>query len=178
MFSRERKIGEGMGCFCCYGESSVQKPVERQNNSTNNQYKEDDFAQPIPGSYFIRNLFENMGIFYFFYFLKNLQHLCSPFWMCVSREFFFFCEWSYVLIPSFLYFFVQLIFVDFAIHFGVFFLPAWVYFSWISDHVEQIMIFLEFLFSGLCLHDLWMFLWLVIFYKKFLEHLFYCFRWY
>ncbi|CAA2973839.1 serine threonine- kinase CDL1-like [Olea europaea subsp. europaea] len=54
MFSRERKIGEGMGCFCCYGESSVQKPVERQNNSTNNQYKEDDFAQPIPDASKVR----------------------------------------------------------------------------------------------------------------------------
>lgn len=177
MFSRERKIGEGMGCFCCYGESSVQKPVERQNNSTNNQYKEDDFAQPIPGSYFIRNLFENMGIFYFFFFEEFTTFVLPILNVCFQGI--FLSLWMILCADTqFLIFLCPINFRWFRHSLWGFFLPAWVYFSWISDHVEQIMIFLEFLFSGLCLHDLWMFLWLVIFYKKFLEHLCYCFRWY
>ncbi|CAI9768505.1 unnamed protein product [Fraxinus pennsylvanica] len=34
-----------MGCFRCYGESSVKKPVKRGNNTTNSQCKGDDHAQ-------------------------------------------------------------------------------------------------------------------------------------
>ncbi|KAL2530005.1 putative serine/threonine-protein kinase RLCKVII [Forsythia ovata] len=37
-----------MGCFNCYGDSSVKKPVKkRNNNNNNNQCKGDDRAQPI-----------------------------------------------------------------------------------------------------------------------------------